>query len=61
MGQDKMFDLGLTDKRSHHKLIIRLWAVDEDAARWTFMNADLSAEYELRYVRENTYYKDRLE
>ena len=61
MGQDKLFDLGLTDKRSHNKLIIRLWAVDETAAQWTFQNAGLDAEYELRYVREQTYYKGHLE
>ena len=58
MGQDRLFDLGLMDKRSHHKLIIRLWAVDEEAASWTFINAGLEAEYVLRYVRVSTYQPD---
>ena len=57
----KHWDLGLTDKRSHHRLIIRVWASDRMAAERIFVCSGLYREYELRYVRENTYYTEPLE
>ena len=50
----KLWNLGLTDKRTYNKLIIRLWADDADLAERKFRAAGLDAEYELRYVREDT-------
>ena len=52
----KLWNLGLTDRRSHNKLIIRIWADDANLAERKFRAAGLDAEYELRYVREDTYY-----
>lgn len=52
----KLWNLGLTDKRTHNKLIIRLWADDADLAERKFRSAGLDAEYELRYVREDIYF-----
>ena len=52
----KLFNLGLTDKRTHNKLIIRVWAANEEDARVVYAVGGLSAEYELRYVREDTYF-----
>ena len=49
----KLWNLGLTDKRTCNKLIIRLWADDADLAVRKFRAAGLDAEYELRYVRED--------
>lgn len=56
LDDDKLYNLGLTDRRTRNKLIIRLWATDEEDARAVYVMAGLSAEYELRYVREDTYF-----
>ena len=52
----KLWNLGLTDKRTHNKLIIRLWADSAEIAERVVRGAGLDAEYELRYVREDTYF-----
>lgn len=57
----KHWNLGLTDKRSHHKLVIRVWASSKMNADRIFVCAGLNREYELRYIREETYYKEPLE
>ena len=58
MEKDRLWNLGLTDKRTHNKLIIRLWAVDERDARNRFEIAGLQEEYELRYIREDNYFTE---
>lgn len=52
----KLWNLGLTDKRTHNKLIIRLWAYSAENAEAKFRGAGMDEEYELRYVREDTFY-----
>ena len=52
----KLWNLGLTDKRTHNKLIIRVWASDRSAADRIFVAAGLGREYELRYIREDNYF-----
>ncbi len=52
----KLWNLGLTDKRTHNKLIIRLWADSAEIAERVFRGAGLDAEYDLRYVREDTFF-----
>lgn len=52
----KLWNLGLTDKRTHNKLIIRVWADSEMAADRIFVCSGLYREYELRYIREDTYF-----
>lgn len=49
----KLWNLGLTDKRTHNKLIIRVWAGDRMAADRIFVCSGLYKEYELRYIRED--------
>ena len=52
----KLWNLGLTDRRTHNKLIIRVWAEDIGAAKAIFVKAGLGQEYELRYVREDNFF-----
>lgn len=56
----KLWNLGLTDKRTHNKLIIRVWACSKMAADRIFVCAGLNKEYELRYIREETYFTEPL-
>ena len=52
----KLWNIGLTDKRTHNKLIIRVWASDKMAADRIFVCSGLFREYELRYIREDNYF-----
>lgn len=52
----KLWNLGLTDRRTRNKLIIRVWAEDINAAKAPFVKAGLGQEYELRYIREDEYF-----
>lgn len=56
LDDNKLYNLGLTDRRTRNKLIIRVWAANEDEARAVYAEEGLGAEYELRYVREDTYF-----
>ena len=52
----KLWNLGLTDRRTHNKLIIRVWTESIDGAKAIFVKAGLGREYELRYIREDNYF-----
>lgn len=49
----KLWNLGLTDKRTHNKLVIRVQASSKMAADRIFVCAGLNKEYDLRYIRED--------
>ena len=51
-----LYNLGLTDRRTHNKLIIRVWADSIDAAKAIFVKAGMGQEYELRYVHADEYF-----
>ena len=53
-----LYNLGLTDRRTHNKLIIRVWAEDIDAAKALFVKAGLGQEYELRYIRVDEHFTE---
>ena len=57
----RLWNLGLTDKRTHNKLIIRIWASNKVSADLVFLLSGLHEEYELRYIREDNYFTKQQE
>ena len=52
----KLFNVGLTDRRTHNKLIIRLWGEDAEMVNGLIVTVGLHVEYEVRYIREDNYF-----